>query len=249
MAPKQDDAADTPSDGPHLLFINSTGSARGRPRDAKTKRQIRQHVMRDIGKARRKPPRNPQVKLRVRSKGAEEAAAATDIARSAVSRESAASTLSPSSTPVRSSTLHRLGDTQAPSQPPLQLRSQSQDDTCGTPVHPLPPLTRPFWDQHPLAILEHTWAMDAFAAYGLALAVAWNSSLRGKHLVYHTTIRQRCQGCTHIDVSNFQQTRANPASGSLSPSKPPTSAAATSPAPRSAPPFTPSPRRRASSSP
>ncbi|ETR97008.1 hypothetical protein M419DRAFT_92639 [Trichoderma reesei RUT C-30] len=113
MAPKQDNAPE----GPHLLFINSTGSARGRPRDAQTKRQIRQHVMRDIGKARRKPPRNPQVKLR------------------------------------------------------------SQSNTCGTPVHPLPPLTRPFWDQHPLAILEHNWAMDAFAAYGLALAVAWNSSL------------------------------------------------------------------------
>ncbi|PTB61856.1 hypothetical protein BBK36DRAFT_1130663 [Trichoderma citrinoviride] len=111
MTPKQqDEAADPPSDGPHLLFINTTGSARGRPRDAKTKRQIRQHVMRDIGKARRKPPRNPQVKLR--------------------------------------------------------------------PLHPLPPLTRPFWDQHPLAILEATWAMDAFAAYGLALAVSWNLSAK-----------------------------------------------------------------------
>ncbi|EHK20990.1 uncharacterized protein TRIVIDRAFT_153426 [Trichoderma virens Gv29-8] len=91
----------------NLLFINSTESARGKPRDAQTKRQIRQHVMRDIGKARRKPPRNPQVKLR-----------------------------------------------------------------------PLPPPGRPFWDQHPLAVLEVSWGMDAFAAYGLALAVSWDKSLR-----------------------------------------------------------------------
>ncbi|TFB01884.1 hypothetical protein CCMA1212_006171 [Trichoderma ghanense] len=166
MDPEQDNAAEPPSNGPHLLFINSTGSARGRPRDAKTKRQIRQHVMRDIGKARRKPPRNPQVKLRVRESVAAEAAAETETAKSAVVFVSLSSSQTQSD------------ETRPQPRTQMQLHSQPQLNTCGPPIHPLPPLTRPFWDQHPLAILEQTWAMDAFAAYGLALAVAWNSSLR-----------------------------------------------------------------------
>jgi hypothetical protein len=44
----------------------------------------------------------------------------------------------------------------------------------------LPLLSRPFWDQHPLALMEHNWGMDAFAAYGLALAVNWEQSYTGK---------------------------------------------------------------------
>lgn len=207
MAPKQDNAPE----GPHLLFINSTGSARGRPRDAQTKRQIRQHVMRDIGKARRKPPRNPQVKLRVRSAAAEsqaqaEAEAQADTlmtppsssaaaaARPAVSATSGASTSSPSSPPVKVSFLQAQSNLQAQPQSHMQLQPQSQSNTCGTPVHPLPPLTRPFWDQHPLAILEHNWAMDAFAAYGLALAVAWNSSLTSKPQVFFSLSHNHIKG-------------------------------------------------------
>lgn len=31
------------------------------------------------------------------------------------------------------------------------------------------PLTRPFWDQDPLAILDQHWPMDVFSAYGIAL--------------------------------------------------------------------------------
>ncbi|KAH0490226.1 hypothetical protein TgHK011_001705 [Trichoderma gracile] len=172
MASKLDEASDPPSDGPRLLFINSTDSARGRPRDAKTKRQIRQHVMRDIGKARRKPPRNPQVKLRMRSAAAE---AATEAAKATMSVSS------PSSTSPISSSSQTQSEIRGQTEAQLQLQSQPQHDACGTPVQPLPPLTRPFWDQHPLAILERNWAMDAFAAYGLALAVAWNSSLRDSY--------------------------------------------------------------------
>ncbi|RFU81468.1 hypothetical protein TARUN_733 [Trichoderma arundinaceum] len=132
-----------------LLFINSTGSARGHPRDETTKRQIRQHVMRDIGKARRKPPRNPQVKLRVRSP--------TAAAGPSASSSSALVGLSEPS-----------GNSQAAPLPALQFASQPR----------LPPPPRPFWDQHPLALMELNWGMDAFAAYGLALAVTWEKSFR-----------------------------------------------------------------------
>ncbi|KAM0260046.1 hypothetical protein ACHAQJ_002970 [Trichoderma viride] len=128
----------------NLLFINSTGSARGRPRDESTKRQIRQHVMRDIGKARRKPPRNPQVNLRVRSP--------TAIAGpSSASFSSAATGLSDP----------RSGGSQ------LAQLSLLQQHAGGLRL-PSPP--RPFWDQHPLAMMELDWGMDAFAAYGLAFA-------------------------------------------------------------------------------
>ncbi|KAL6862107.1 hypothetical protein J3F83DRAFT_746727 [Trichoderma novae-zelandiae] len=185
MDPKQDEAADPPSSGPQLLFINSTGSARGRPGDAKTKRQIRQHVMRDIGRARRKPPRNPQVKLRVRSAAAEaaeeaeaEASGAASSAAAAVPAKSAASASSPLSTSSSSSSSRTQTETRPRPQTHVQLLHAPSQYTCGTPVHPLSPITRPFWDQHPLAILEQTWGMDAFAAYGLALAVSWNSSVK-----------------------------------------------------------------------
>ncbi|KAL7955390.1 hypothetical protein V8C34DRAFT_291647 [Trichoderma compactum] len=152
MNPKESDDSGPSS---NLLFINSTESARGTPRDSQTKRQIRQHVMRDIGKARRKPPRNPQVKLRVRS--AEPAA------------ESSSS----------SSSLAAPTNTQATDPGESQLiplpQSQQQQSQHGNKQRSLPPLPRPFWDQHPLALMQNSWGMDAFAAYGLALATSWDS--------------------------------------------------------------------------
>ncbi|EHK51014.1 hypothetical protein TRIATDRAFT_13549, partial [Trichoderma atroviride IMI 206040] len=126
-----------------LLFINSAGPARGRPRDQATTRQIRQHVMRDIGKARRKPRRNPQVDLEVRS---------------------AKRNAGPSST---SCSCTAVGLNQVLCGCCTQLAAGAAS---------LPPPSRPFWDQHPLAMMEHNWGMDAFAAYGLALAVNWEQS-------------------------------------------------------------------------
>lgn len=155
MDPKESDDS-----GPSLLFINSTESARGKPRDSQTKRQIRQHVMRDIGKARRKPPRNPQVKLRVRS--------AEPAAESASSSSSLAAPTNTGATDPGESQLIPLP------------QSQEQQPQYGKEQQPLPPLARPFWDQHPLALMQNSWGMDAFAAYGLALAASWDC-VRSKH--------------------------------------------------------------------
>ncbi|KAK0755871.1 hypothetical protein N5P37_011547 [Trichoderma harzianum] len=151
MDPKESDDSGPSS---NLLFINSTESARGKPRDSQTKRQIRQHVMRDIGKARRKPPRNPQVKLRVRS--AEPAAEPSS---------SASSLTAPTNTGATDP-----GESQLI---PL-LQPEQQQSQYGKEPQPLPPLARPFWDQHPLAVMQNSWGMDAFAAYGLALAASWD---------------------------------------------------------------------------
>lgn len=152
-APKPHTTSPSSSSGSNLLFINSAGSTRGRPRDQATTRQIRQHVMRDIGKARRKPRRNAQVELEVRSP--------KNIA--------------------------------GPSSASCSCAAVGLNDGCGhcsqlvagqllqhSGVSCLPSLPRPFWDQHPLAVMEHNWGMDPFAAYGLALAVNWEQSYSGK---------------------------------------------------------------------
>lgn len=151
MDPKKSDDSEPSS---NLLFINSTESARGKPRDSQTKRQIRQHVMRDIGKARRKPPRNPQVKLRVRS------------AEPATESSSSSSFSAPTNTGATDP-----GESQLIPLP----QSQQQQSQYGNRKQSLPPLPRPFWDQHPLALMQNSWGMDAFAAYGLALATSWDS--------------------------------------------------------------------------
>ncbi|KAK5996239.1 hypothetical protein PT974_04671 [Cladobotryum mycophilum] len=137
----------------NLLFVNSTGPAPGHSRNETTKRRIRQHVMRDIGKSRRKPPRNPQIQLSMQS------------STSHIKQISIASLFPPTSPPEE--------QTSSGIQPPPPL-SQSVTD-----LQLLSP-PRPFWDQHPLALMEINWAMDAFAAYGLALAVNWEKSLRGR---------------------------------------------------------------------
>lgn len=46
-----------------FLFVHSAGPPGSRSRDDRMKRRMRRHVMRDIGKARRKLPRNPQVEF------------------------------------------------------------------------------------------------------------------------------------------------------------------------------------------
>lgn len=144
------------SSGSNLLFVNSAGPPRGRPRDQATTRQIRQHVMRDIGKARRKPRRNPQVKLEVRSPKKEIAGLSSSSATCSCAAVGLNNECGNCSQPAAGPLLQRLGESHLPS------------------------LSRPFWDQHPLAMMEHNWGMDAFAAYGLALAVNWEQSYSGK---------------------------------------------------------------------
>lgn len=151
-APKTNTSPSSGS-GSNLLFINSAGPAYSRPRDQATTRQIRQHVMRDIGRARRKPRRNPQVNLEVRP-----SKKITDPSSSSCSCAAAG-------------LYNGCGSCSQLAAGPLLQR-------LGGPH--LPSLPRPFWDQHPLAMMEHNWGMDAFAAYGLALAVNWEQSHSGK---------------------------------------------------------------------
>ncbi|PTB35378.1 hypothetical protein M441DRAFT_74327 [Trichoderma asperellum CBS 433.97] len=147
-APKTN-ASPSSGSGSNLLFINSAGPAYSRPRDQATTRQIRQHVMRDIGRARRKPRRNPQVNLEVRP-----SKKITDLSSSSCSC-------------VVAGLNNGCGSCS-------QLAAGLPLQRLGGPH--LPSLPRPFWDQHPLAMMEHNWGMDAFAAYGLALAVNWEQS-------------------------------------------------------------------------
>lgn len=159
MDPQQKlSASVSPNPSSNLLFVHSTGPPRGRARDEATKRQIRQHVMRDIGKARRKPARNPQVNLRVRSPS---------------NKALLSSSSSPSALP---SVAAGLGEQAGSDSTQLVALPSFQ---YGSEIH-LPSPTRPFWDQHPLSLMELEWGMDAFAAYGLAFAVAWEKSVRGK---------------------------------------------------------------------
>jgi phenylalanyl-tRNA synthetase alpha subunit len=51
------------TDNSTLLFVNITGPTDGRHREPSVQTKIRQHVVRDITKAHRKPPRNRRSKL------------------------------------------------------------------------------------------------------------------------------------------------------------------------------------------
>lgn len=54
--------ANTPPE-PQFLFVDSTSSTVGKQKDGETRRRIRKHIMRDIGRSRRKKTRNPQFEL------------------------------------------------------------------------------------------------------------------------------------------------------------------------------------------
>ncbi|KAI1425166.1 hypothetical protein F5Y12DRAFT_386581 [Xylaria sp. FL1777] len=47
-----------------------------------------------------------------------------------------------------------------------EVSPHSNDSTI---TRRLPPLARPFWNQHPLDILDNHWDMDVFSAYGIML--------------------------------------------------------------------------------
>ncbi|KAL5335118.1 hypothetical protein BJX70DRAFT_401903 [Aspergillus crustosus] len=49
-----------------FLFVHSNGPTHMHERDENVKTDIRRHIMVDIGKARRKPPRNPRIDVRLR---------------------------------------------------------------------------------------------------------------------------------------------------------------------------------------
>jgi hypothetical protein len=109
-----------------LLFVHTIGPTHVHGRDHETKTKIRQHIMLDIGRERRKTLRNPQLDI----------------------------------------VLEFPNDNNA--EQAIQSEVSRHNDDSIDRRHS-PSLVRPFWDQHPLDVLESHWDMDAFSAYGIML--------------------------------------------------------------------------------
>ncbi|KAJ3577964.1 hypothetical protein NPX13_g2603 [Xylaria arbuscula] len=124
----------TPKRKPPLLFVHNVGPTHVHGRDHDTKTKIRRHIMADIGRDRRKTPRNPQYDIVLQLPDSQNAEQATG------------SEVSP--------------------------RNNDSTDRRN-----LPPLARPFWNQHPLDILDSHWDMDVFSAYGIMLMLSQGRNL------------------------------------------------------------------------
>ncbi|KAI1377246.1 hypothetical protein F4677DRAFT_444472 [Hypoxylon crocopeplum] len=117
-----------------------------RSKDRKTAKEIRTYVMQDIGKARRKTRKNVQVPLKLRSSPPPLAQSILDITSVAKPVNSTVRSLQGQDLEVESHTPERSG------------------------------LSRPFWNQNPLQILDDGWGMDPFALYTIALALNGNTA-------------------------------------------------------------------------
>ncbi|KAL4951164.1 hypothetical protein BDW69DRAFT_186638 [Aspergillus filifer] len=123
-----------------FLFIYHNGPGVMDDRNKKVKRDVRRHVMLDIGRARRKAYRNPQVDVMIR--------------------------------PLVPNTNHTSdGDSKE------HRDSRSMPSLFQTQRKAVPP-EWPFWDRHPLVVLERQWDMDTFSAYGIAFVIR-----EGRHIV------------------------------------------------------------------
>ncbi|KAL4866853.1 hypothetical protein BDV12DRAFT_198827 [Aspergillus spectabilis] len=126
-----------------FLFVNSNGPTHMHRRDEAVKTDIRRHIMVDIGRARRKPPRNPKLDVRMRPlTGAQ----------------------------VQDLKLRRSTKTRK------EKPASSASDHDQSLVSPM----APFWDQHPLVVLEKHWEMGMFSAYGIALILSEGKNRRAK---------------------------------------------------------------------
>ncbi|KAL6835635.1 hypothetical protein J3E69DRAFT_372957 [Trichoderma sp. SZMC 28015] len=154
----------TPSDDA-FLFVNISGPTDGRHRGPSTQTRIRQHVMRDIGKAQRKPPLNSHAKSRKgnskkKIKHAKTLDTSAPESHSDEPRddESAAGTIV---SRISGSTF----DGSTPGTP----------DKCWTEFQKPTPLVGLKLDQHPLDALYQSLAgINRFPAYSLAYAVTQN---------------------------------------------------------------------------
>lgn len=142
-----------------FLFVNSTGPTHIAQRDKSTRTSIHRHVMVDIGKARRKPPRNPQFETVLVFKDGSNQTKATNQPHQ-----------------------KRMVNSSGPDPALESLESVA-------PHHTLPPtsyydtilsLVPPFWTQHPVLTLQNQWDDDMFSAYGMVLLLQTSSNLVGK---------------------------------------------------------------------
>src|SRR3954452_24855982 len=111
-------------DSQEYLFVNLTQDKRSK--DRKTAKDIRTHIMQDIGRARRKPRKNVKVPLKLRSPPPPLAQSRPDIT----------SVVEPVNSTARS--LIQGDDLEVESHPPERSVAVS--------------LSRPFWNQNPLQI-------------------------------------------------------------------------------------------------
>ncbi|OTA84578.1 hypothetical protein M434DRAFT_171389 [Hypoxylon sp. CO27-5] len=134
-------------DSQKYLFVNFTQDKRSK--DHKTAKEIRTYVMQDIGKARRKRRKNVQVPLKLRSPPPPLAESILDIT----------SVVKPVNSMVRS-----IQGEDLEVEPHITERSVA---VC---------LSRPFWNQNPLQVLDDRWGMDPFVLYTMALALDGNTT-------------------------------------------------------------------------
>ncbi|KAH8159908.1 hypothetical protein CIB48_g8350 [Xylaria polymorpha] len=145
-------------DSQRYLFVNLTQDERSqgkRSKDRKTAKEIRTHVMQDIGKARRKTRKNARVPLKLRSPPPP----APPSPPPAQSRLDITSVVKPVNSTVRS----LQGED-------LEAESHTLERSVSVAVG----LSRPFWNQNPLQILDDGWGMDPFVLYTIALALNGN---------------------------------------------------------------------------
>ncbi|KAJ0425358.1 hypothetical protein BJY00DRAFT_308106 [Aspergillus carlsbadensis] len=133
-----------------LLFVHSNGPTHAHQRDEVVKTKIRQHIMADIGRARRKRPRNPKIEVVMQPlSDADVLVDCREVAKTR--REARANT---TCTKCR----HEYYPTA---------------DAVASPVFP-------FWSQNPLVILERHWGMDMFSAYGIAFVINEGANRRSR---------------------------------------------------------------------
>jgi hypothetical protein len=134
-----------------FLFVNFTHEKRTRA--SETKREVRRHVMRDIGKARRKN-KNLRLPLELHLPG-----------------QLLASTL-----PQPEEVLQPLPSVDSIAQNAWDEEFEIESRTAEPSFFPGP--SRPILDQNPFQILEDNWGMDPFASYSLALALIENTRIQ-----------------------------------------------------------------------
>lgn len=139
-------------DSQKYLFVNLTQDKRSK--DRKTAKEIQTYVMRDIGKARRKTRKNAQVPLELRSSPPPlvQSIDITSVAK-----------------PVNSTVRSLQGQD-------LEVESHTPERSAAAGI------SRPFWNQNPLQILDDSWGMDPFALYTMTLALNANTSSQSRIL-------------------------------------------------------------------
>ncbi|KAI0206587.1 hypothetical protein F4808DRAFT_404666 [Astrocystis sublimbata] len=136
-------------DPPRFMFVNLTQDKRSK--DRRTAKEIRTHVMQDIGKTRRKTKNNVKIPLRMRS---------------------------PPPPPLAQSRLDVASVIESANPAGRRPREKAHELEPYTPEYSVAiGLSRPFLNQDPLEILDDCWGMDPFALYTIALVLRGNTTI------------------------------------------------------------------------